>query len=107
MRPLLLRPGGLDHEALDASPQRHATAYVRGLLVTAGLVIEHPPSRFPGNFQVEEVHHAELRRCLGDASPLLDVRVVGALVRRYALQLTRIVELSQPARSTTTTATPT
>ncbi|WP_327398705.1 XRE family transcriptional regulator [Streptomyces sp. NBC_01288] len=63
-------------------------------LTTTGLTIEHPPSQFPGHFQVEEVHQAELRRCLGDASLPLDVRVAGALVRLYALTLTRIVELT-------------
>ncbi|MEV6756587.1 hypothetical protein [Streptomyces sp. NPDC051214] len=63
-------------------------------LTTTGLTIEHPPSQFPGHFQVEEVHQAELRRCLGDASLPLDVRIAGALVRLYALPLTRIVELT-------------
>ncbi|MGW6868978.1 XRE family transcriptional regulator [Streptomyces sp. NPDC054901] len=70
---------------------RWATA--RGL-ATTGLAIEHPPSQYPGHFQVEEVHQTELRRCLGDTSLPLDVRVAGALVRLYALPLTRIVELT-------------
>ncbi len=63
-------------------------------LTTADLVIDHPPSQFPGNFQIEDVHREELHRCLNDTSLPLDVRVTGALVRLYALPLTRIVELT-------------
>jgi hypothetical protein len=35
---LALGPGALNHESLDLLPQRAATAYVRGLLVTAGIL---------------------------------------------------------------------
>ncbi|MEU6555629.1 hypothetical protein ABZ915_36085 [Streptomyces sp. NPDC046915] len=35
---LALDPEALDHKSLDALPQRTATAYVRGLLVTAGIL---------------------------------------------------------------------
>ncbi|MFJ1700285.1 hypothetical protein ACIOHC_35380 [Streptomyces sp. NPDC088252] len=35
---LVLDPGALNHESLDTLPQRAATAYVRGLLVTAGIL---------------------------------------------------------------------
>ncbi|RKN04796.1 hypothetical protein D7319_27575 [Streptomyces radicis] len=63
-------------------------------LTATGLLIEHPPAQLPGHFQVEAVHHEELRRCLNDTVLPLDVRVTGALVRLYALPLTRIVELT-------------
>ncbi|WP_307671993.1 hypothetical protein [Streptomyces sp. V4I2] len=35
---LVTAPGELDHAALDALPQGHATTYVRSLLTTAGLL---------------------------------------------------------------------
>ncbi|MER5728921.1 hypothetical protein ABT084_11375 [Streptomyces sp. NPDC002138] len=35
---LVRQPGGLTHGALDALPQNAPTSYIRGLLVTAGLL---------------------------------------------------------------------
>lgn len=35
---LVRQPGSLTHEALDALPQNAPTSYVRGLLVTAGIL---------------------------------------------------------------------
>ncbi|WP_218137693.1 hypothetical protein [Streptomyces sp. 2131.1] len=58
------------------------------------LVIDRPDSQLPGNFQAEDDARAELTRCLNDATLPLDVRIAGALVRLYALPLTRIVELT-------------
>ncbi|MGW2447033.1 hypothetical protein [Streptomyces sp. NPDC001675] len=63
-------------------------------LTRAGLTIEHPPSQLPGQFQIEEDHYAELRRCLNDPTLPSDVRIAAALIRLYALPLTRIVELT-------------
>ncbi|MER6161443.1 hypothetical protein ABT147_38940 [Streptomyces sp. NPDC001868] len=60
----------------------------------ADLTIDHPPSQLPGEFQVEDIHRKELRRCLNDTSLPLEVRITGALIRLYALSLTRIVELT-------------
>lgn len=60
----------------------------------ADLTIDHPPSQLPGEFQVEDIHREELRRCLNDTSLPLEVRITGALIRLYALSLTRIVELT-------------
>ncbi|MGW0336875.1 hypothetical protein ACWD0J_34415 [Streptomyces sp. NPDC003011] len=60
----------------------------------ADLTIDHPPSQLPGAFQVEDIHREELRRCLDDISLPLEVRITGALIRLYALPLTRIVELT-------------
>ncbi|GGQ56220.1 hypothetical protein GCM10010166_27090 [Couchioplanes caeruleus subsp. azureus] len=62
--------------------------------LTAALTIDHPPTRPPSNFQVDQVHHDELRRCLTDTSLPLQIRIAGALTRLYALPLTRIVELT-------------
>ncbi|WP_079185690.1 hypothetical protein [Streptomyces sp. NBRC 110465] len=58
------------------------------------LVIDRPDSQLPGNFQAEDDAREELARCLNDAKLPLDVRIAGALVRLYALPLTRIVELT-------------
>jgi hypothetical protein len=60
----------------------------------ADLTLDHPPNQFPGQFQVQDVHQGELRRCLNDISLPLDLRITGALIRLYALPLTRIVELA-------------
>ncbi|MFH9201796.1 hypothetical protein ACH4KO_08850 [Streptomyces anulatus] len=63
--------------------------------LTAALTIDRPPSQFPGVFQGEDVHQSELHQCLNDVSLPLEVRITGALVRLYALPLTRIVELTE------------
>ncbi|MDO0912624.1 hypothetical protein QQM39_17755 [Streptomyces sp. DT2A-34] len=60
-----------------------------------GLSIEHPASQLPGHFQAEDEARNELLRCLNDTALPLDVRVAAALVRLYALPLTRIVELTE------------
>ncbi|MGO4460575.1 hypothetical protein AB4039_25330 [Streptomyces sp. M-16] len=62
-------------------------------LVT-GLDIHYPPSQYPATFQPEDAHHEQLRRCLTDTTLPLDVRITGALIRLYALPLSRIVELT-------------
>jgi len=67
-------------------------AVARGL--TTALSIAHPPTRPPGNFQVDDIQQEELRQCLTDRSLPRDVRIAGALTRLYALALTRVVELT-------------
>ncbi|MGY4978749.1 hypothetical protein ACWCYL_16540 [Streptomyces sp. 900105755] len=62
--------------------------------IVRDLEIHHRPSQLPGTFQDETTHQAELRRCLTDTSLPLPMRIIGALVRLYALPLTRIVELT-------------
>ncbi|MBT2392470.1 hypothetical protein J7E87_24345 [Streptomyces sp. ISL-1] len=64
-------------------------------LCPPGLTIEHPASQLPGHFQAEGEAREELLRCLNDTGLPLDVRVVAALVRLYALPLTRIIELTE------------
>lgn len=58
------------------------------------LVIERSAAQLPGHFQAEEEHRKELLRCFNDTALPLEVRVAAALVRLYALPLTRIVELT-------------
>ncbi|WP_233273584.1 hypothetical protein [Streptomyces broussonetiae] len=62
--------------------------------IVRDLEIHHRPTQAPGTFQDETTHQAELRRCLTDTELPLHVRIIGALVRLYALPLTRIVELT-------------
>ncbi|MEU0942367.1 XRE family transcriptional regulator [Streptomyces canus] len=55
------------------------------------------PSRRHGlaeRFMDEDEHQDQLRRCLTDTSLPLELRIIGALVRLYALPLTRIVQLT-------------
>ncbi|MEU9623871.1 hypothetical protein [Streptomyces sp. NPDC048155] len=59
------------------------------------LSIEHPASQLPSHFQAEDEARNELLRCFNDTALPLDVRVAAALVRLYALSLTRIVELTE------------
>lgn len=63
-------------------------------LCPPGLVIERPASQLPGHFQAEDEARNELLRCFNDTALPLDLRVAAALVRLYALPLTRIVELT-------------
>ncbi|MFE2667524.1 hypothetical protein [Streptomyces mirabilis] len=64
-------------------------------LCPPGLVIEHPASQLPGHFQADDDARNGLLRCFNDTTLPLDVRVAAALVRLYALPLTRIVELTE------------
>ncbi|MER7183761.1 XRE family transcriptional regulator [Streptomyces hyaluromycini] len=64
-------------------------------LCPPGVIIDRPASQLPGHFQAEDDARNELLRCLNDTALPLDVRVAAALVRLYALPLTRIVELTE------------
>ncbi|MBJ6613679.1 hypothetical protein [Streptomyces sp. I4(2020)] len=95
---------GLTQEDLDIWATSRPTLRARSIpfirwagarhLTQASLTIEHPPSQLPGQFQIEEDHYEELRRCLNDPTLPSDVRIAAALIRLYALPLTRIVELT-------------
>jgi hypothetical protein len=63
-------------------------------LTAAPLTLRHPASQLAANFDAEDVHARQLRRCLNDPSLPPEVRITGALVRLYALPLTKIVELT-------------
>ncbi|NMM91723.1 hypothetical protein B2J88_46830 [Rhodococcus sp. SRB_17] len=64
----------------------------RGLI--AGIDIVRPKDALPQEFQDEEDHAEQLRRCLTDSSLPLEIRIVGALIRLYALPVVSIVELT-------------
>ncbi|MGY0055068.1 XRE family transcriptional regulator [Streptomyces sp. LZ34] len=68
--------------------------WVHARRIVRDLEIQHRPTQLPGTFQDETTHQAELRRCLTDTGLPLPMRIIGALVRLYALPLTRIVELT-------------
>ncbi|MER8001620.1 hypothetical protein [Streptomyces sp. NPDC095613] len=68
--------------------------WVHARHIVRDLEIHHRPRQLPGTFQDEATHQAELRRCLTVTGLPLPVRIIGALVRLYALPLTRIVELT-------------
>jgi len=55
-----------------------------------------PPRRntLPANFLTENEYAAQLRRCLNDDTLPVEVRIIGALTRLYALPVTRIVALT-------------
>jgi hypothetical protein len=64
----------------------------RGLVTDIDIV--RPKDALPQEFQDEEDHAEQLRRCLTDSSLPLEIRVVGALIRLYGLPVVRIVELT-------------
>lgn len=84
---------------LDANPNahRHTSAFLRWARahrITAPLDFptrrNSPPARFISNDELRD----QLRRCLNDTSLPLEVRIVGALVRLYAIPVTRILDLT-------------
>ncbi|WP_329537601.1 hypothetical protein OG568_55510 (plasmid) [Streptomyces sp. NBC_01450] len=62
--------------------------------VTRGLEAPSPKHGLAERFMDEDQHQEQLRRCLTDTSLPLELRIVGALIRLYALPLTRIVQLT-------------
>jgi len=77
--------------------RQHARAFLRWTMarkVTATLTIAHRRSSLPTRFLDEEDHIDQLRRCLTDTALTTKARIAGALVRLYAMPLTRIVELT-------------
>jgi hypothetical protein len=67
-------------------------AVARGL--TGELDIPRRKYALPSRFLDEQEQHHQLRRCLNDDALPLEVRIIGALVRLYALPVTRILELT-------------
>lgn len=49
---------------------------------------------FPANFQTDDEHEKQLRRCLTDEALPRELRIVGALIRLYALPIVRIKEFT-------------
>ncbi|MFI9310992.1 hypothetical protein [Streptomyces triculaminicus] len=56
----------------------------------------HTPTRtaaLPSRFLSDDEHTAQLRRCLNDDTLPREARIVGAMIRLYALPISRITQL--------------
>ena len=60
----------------------------------SGLEIPRKKDGLPSRFQDQDDQTDQLRRCLTATDLPLEVRIVGALVRLYAIPVARIVELT-------------
>ncbi len=84
----------LDTWATDRPSLRSCTVpFVRWAsarhLTPVPLILSHPPSQLAVNFNAEDSHAQQLVQCLNDPSLPPEIRITGALVRLYALPLTR------------------
>ncbi|MGY4784347.1 hypothetical protein ACVH9Z_31135 [Rhodococcus opacus] len=66
---------------------------LRACLIT-GIEVPRKKDGLPQRFQDHDEHAEQLRRCLTDDELPLEFRIVGALVRLYAIPVARIVELT-------------
>ncbi|MFF9647290.1 hypothetical protein [Kitasatospora aureofaciens] len=62
--------------------------------LTGPLVLPRKRKALPTTFLTKDEYGEQLRRCLNDDTLPLEVRIVGALTRLYALPVTRIVKLT-------------
>lgn len=97
--PARLQQHHLDTWAADRPSLRScAVPFVRWAcarhLTPGPLILNHPPSQLAVNFDADDVHARQLRRCLNDTSLPPEIRITGALIRLYALPVTKIVELT-------------
>lgn len=69
-------------------------AWMLARRLISGIEVPREKDGLPYRFQDQDDHAAQLRRCLTDRELPLEVRVVGALVRLYAIPVARIVELT-------------
>ncbi|MGX1629377.1 hypothetical protein ACWIGL_15575 [Streptomyces albidoflavus] len=93
----------LTQEVLDLWLTTHPTrrqgigAFVRWTLarhLTSGIKLPSEVKADASHFLTEDEHYGQLRRCLNDDQLPLDVRITGAMVRLYGMQVTRIVTLT-------------
>ncbi|WP_280509625.1 hypothetical protein [Nocardia farcinica] len=79
-----------------SNPKAVATflSWMRARRLITGIDIPHPKDALPQKFQDDLVHIEQLRRCLTDVTLPPHVRIIGTLVRLYALPVARIVELT-------------
>jgi hypothetical protein len=63
-------------------------------LAIAELAVPTKKSTLPHEFLDEDEHHQQLHRCLTDETIPLEIRIAGALIRLYAMPVTRIVALT-------------
>lgn len=69
-------------------------AWMLARRLITGIEVPREKDGLPYRFQDQDDHSAQLRRCLTDSEVPLEVRVVGALVRLYAIPVARIVALT-------------
>ncbi|MFJ3640589.1 hypothetical protein ACIPRD_12615 [Streptomyces sp. NPDC090108] len=69
-------------------------------LTAPGLTAPKKPGSRPSHFLTEEQQLDQLRRCLSDDTLPLEVRIIGAFVRLYAQQVSRIVTFTIDRYST-------
>ncbi|WP_406238481.1 hypothetical protein [Nocardia sp. NBC_01009] len=84
---------------LDTRPSNIAAllTFVSWMLdrrIITDIEITRPKDGLPQRFQDHDEHTAQLRRCLIDDSLPLEIRIIGALIRLYAIPAVRIVELT-------------
>jgi hypothetical protein len=84
---------------LTTHPAKHRTlgAFLRWAVarrLAAGLAPPKKPWARPSRFLTEQEQLDQLRRCLNDTTLPLEVRIIGAFVRLYAQQVSRIVEFT-------------
>jgi hypothetical protein len=83
---------------LTTHPTRHRrlTSFIRwtsARRLTSPLAVPAKPAGLPATFQTTTEHHDQLRRCLNDTDMPRVARIAGALIRLYALPVSRIHDL--------------
>jgi hypothetical protein len=84
---------------LTTHPTRHRRltsfiAWTSARRLTGPLRVPAKPAGLPANFQTATEHHDQLRRCLNDTNLPRVARITGALIRLYALPISRIHDLT-------------
>lgn len=87
---------------LDLNPSRVKLIgtflrWVRARRINQALEVPAGSRTAPSLFNDEKVHDQQLRRCLTDDDLPLVLRIAGALVRLYAVNIARLVELPRTA----------
>lgn len=94
----LSRAGQANLRWLDQAPghRRGLVAFIRWVRLRhlADLTLPAPRTGLPQNFLDDAEMHTQLRRCMTETTLPLEVRVTGALVRLYALPVSRIAALA-------------
>lgn len=83
---------------LTTHPTRHRRltsfiSWTSARRLTSPLDVPAKPAGLPANFQTATEHHDQLRRCLNDTALPRVARIAGALIRLYALPVSRIHDL--------------
>lgn len=80
----------------DYTRSRHINPFIRwtnARRITSDIALQQKRIAQPSQFIPSHELHDQLRRCLNDDTLPLDVRIVDALIRLYALPVTRILQL--------------